>query len=182
MNAWILLHTPDLPWEKHNLIIFNIRFHYAFALLITGTVAIRNIGKNKYWDVIPTFSVMSSEQDASSIPDGSHLMAFTSFCKQTNMFICCWRTVNPDTREWVSVCCSPCALGRTWADAHFPGGTHGCTCQCCRRRRCCCSASPRPAPELQEFRNTTSASAALHLIKLVSDTLELKDLHYNPPK
>lgn len=107
MNAWILLHTPDLPWEKHNLIIFNIHFHYAFALLITGTIAIRNIGKNKYWDVIPTFSVMSSEQDASSIPDGSHLMAFTSFCKQTNMFICCWRTVNPDTREWVLLTVCP---------------------------------------------------------------------------
>lgn len=28
-----------------------------------------------------TFKVMSSEQEASSIPDGSHLMALTSFCK-----------------------------------------------------------------------------------------------------
>lgn len=30
-----------------------------------------------------TFKVMSSEQEARSIPDGSHLMALTSFCKTT---------------------------------------------------------------------------------------------------
>ena len=29
-----------------------------------------------------TFNVMSSEQEASNMPDGSHLIALTSFCKR----------------------------------------------------------------------------------------------------
>lgn len=33
-----------------------------------------------------TFNVMSSEQEASNIPEGSHLIALTSFCKRTQHF------------------------------------------------------------------------------------------------
>lgn len=33
-----------------------------------------------------TFSVMSSEQDASNIPEGSHLIALTSFWKTAEGF------------------------------------------------------------------------------------------------
>lgn len=33
-----------------------------------------------------TFNVMSSEQEASNIPEGSHLIALTSFCKRAQHF------------------------------------------------------------------------------------------------
>lgn len=38
-----------------------------------------------------TFKVMSSEQEASSMPDGSHLMALTSFCKTQNSLVWLFR-------------------------------------------------------------------------------------------
>lgn len=86
---------------------------------------------------------MSSEQEASNMPDGSHLMALTSFCKAQNLLVGFLRETDGIRTDMQHKKCLPCGLGRSWGAGRCRGDTRGCTCLCCRRQKWCCSASRR---------------------------------------
>lgn len=64
-----------------------------------------------------TFSVISSEQEARRFPVGSHLIAFTSFWKQTG-----------DEGQLKHYICERCVL--LWEDAHEHKSTHCVSLEC----------------------------------------------------
>jgi hypothetical protein len=58
-----------------------------FQMIMVGWVVCLYRALSRIRQFIPldtntTFNVMSSEQEASNIPEGSHLIALTSFCKR----------------------------------------------------------------------------------------------------
>lgn len=100
---------------------------------------------------------MSSEQDASSIPDGSHLIALTSFCKTTHVSM----NVHRVSMDWSGIMNEeqyrkkplPCDPGTSWEADRCQVDIHGCTCLCYRRQRWCCSASRHQELELWSILN-----------------------------
>lgn len=82
VDTRVLLHTPDLKQDtgqasQHPFVPIMSTQHFLVGLswgeCINGFLFSTSL--------VLTFRVMSSEQEASKLPVGSHLMAFTSFCK-----------------------------------------------------------------------------------------------------
>lgn len=103
VDTRVLLHTPDLKQDTDSQST-PIRWGERINAFLFST------------SLVLTFRVMSSEQEASKLPVGSHLMAFTSFCKaeasqgrqqervgtKRGVFL-----------RWDRRAASPCVLGRS---------------------------------------------------------------------
>lgn len=73
VDTGLLLHAPDLHERKTAAVKYDEIHRTPIGFIVL-----------KPWRTALTFKVMSSEQEASSMPDGSHLMALTSFCRTPN--------------------------------------------------------------------------------------------------
>ena len=76
VHAVVLFQTPDLKKGEDKNEMKSLASRGPF-LVVPPPLVLKH-GEER----VLTFNVMSSEQEARSVPCGSHLIAFTSFCVQ----------------------------------------------------------------------------------------------------